>query len=40
MCFRECPPDIHLLPRPGYSPDLMLVKPPWRWLREKLSDHH
>ncbi len=32
--------DIHLLPLPGYSPDLMAVEPLWRWLREDVTYHH
>ena len=31
---------IHLLPLPGYSPDLMAVEPLWRWLREDVTYHH
>ena len=32
--------DIHLLPLPGYSPELMAVEPLWRWLREDVTYHH
>lgn len=32
--------DIHLVPLPGHSPDLMPVEPPWRWLREDVTHHH
>jgi hypothetical protein len=32
--------DIHLLPLPGYRPDLMAVEPLWRWLREDVTYHH
>jgi DDE superfamily endonuclease len=32
--------DIHLLPLPSYSPDLMAVEPLWRWLREDVTYHH
>ena len=32
--------DITLMPRPGYSPDLMPVEALWRWLREDVTDHH
>src|SRR5215213_5930305 len=32
--------DIHLLPLPGYSPDLMAVEPLRRWLREDVACHH
>jgi transposase len=32
--------DIHPLPVPGYSPDLMAVEPLWRWLREDVTCHH
>ncbi len=31
---------IDLVPRPGYSPDLMPVEALWRWLREDVTDHH
>jgi transposase len=31
---------ITLLPRPGYSPDLMPVEALWRWLREDVADQH
>jgi transposase len=31
---------IHLLPLPGYSPDLMAVEPLWRCLREDVTFHH
>ena len=33
-------PDIALMPRPAYSPDLMPVEALWRWLREDVTDHH
>jgi transposase len=32
--------NIHLLPLPSYSPDLVAVEPLWRWLREDVIDHH
>ena len=32
--------NIHLLPLPSYSPDLMAVEPLWRWLREDVTYHH
>jgi transposase len=32
--------NIHLLPLPGYSCDLMAVEPPWRWLREDVTYQH
>jgi hypothetical protein len=32
--------DIHLLPLPSYSSDLMAVEPLWRWLREDVTYHH
>jgi transposase len=32
--------DIHLLPLPGYSPDLTAVEPLWRWLRKDVTYHH
>ena len=32
--------DIHLLPLPSCSPDLMPVEPLWRWLREDVTYHH
>ena len=32
--------DITLMPRPGYSPDLMAVEALWRWLREDVTYHH
>ena len=32
--------DIHLVPLPGHSPDLMPVEPLWRWLREDVTYHH
>src|SRR3954469_14169697 len=32
--------DIHLLPLPSYSPDLMAVDPPWGWLGEEVTYHH
>ncbi len=31
---------IRLMPRPGYSPDLMPVEALWRWLREDVTYHH
>jgi transposase len=32
--------NITLMPRPGYSPDLMPVEELWHWLREDVTDHH
>jgi hypothetical protein len=32
--------NIHLLPLPGYSPNLMEVEPLWRWLRDAVTYHH
>jgi transposase len=32
--------NITLMPRPGYSPDLMPVEALWRWLREDVTYHH
>jgi transposase len=32
--------DIELMPRPGYSPDLMPVEALWHWLREDVTYHH
>jgi transposase len=31
---------IHLLPLPGYSPDLMAVEPLWHGLREDVTYQH
>lgn len=31
---------IEAMPLPAYSPDLMPVEPPWRWLREDVTYHH
>ena len=32
--------NITILPLPGYSPDLMPLKPLWRWLREDVTSQH
>src|SRR4029453_7421070 len=32
--------QIDLVPLPGYSPDLMPVEAPWRWLREDITYNH
>jgi transposase len=40
VCSAAASLDIHLIPLPGYSPDLMPVEPLWRWLREDVTYHH